>query len=120
MTANRKGVTVVETLVATVVFSVGVTGMVGTAALLTRLDGRAGRTSRAAFFAQQSLESLRASAATFTGCAALTSGSDSTGIYHRTWTVTATGSTQRVQIVITYPIQEQLTRADTLGTTIQC
>ena len=120
MTSNRRGVTIVEVLVATVIFTCGVTGMVGTSALLTRFDGRASRTSRAAFFAQQSLESLRASAATSTGCAALASGADSMGIYHRAWTVTASGSTQRVQLLITYPIQDGVTHADTLGTTIQC
>jgi len=57
--ANRGGFTIVEIIIAILVLTVGLLGLVTTAALVTRMIGRGQRSSAAAGFAQRRLERLR-------------------------------------------------------------
>ena len=57
---RRRGFTIVEVIAAVVVLAVGVLGLAGTAAMVTRLLGQGDRQTDAAVMARQRFEQLRA------------------------------------------------------------
>ena len=59
---NQRGFTIIEIIIAIVVLTVGVLGLVTTAALVTRMIARGQRSATAASFASRRLERLRAGA----------------------------------------------------------
>jgi prepilin-type N-terminal cleavage/methylation domain-containing protein len=59
MKQDRSGFTLVEVLVAVMVLSIGVTALVGSAGVVTRMIGRGQMGTRAAQMASQTLEDLR-------------------------------------------------------------
>ena len=59
---NQGGFTIIEVLIAIVVLVVGMLGLVMTAALLSRMMGRANRAQAAANFASQRMEKMRPAA----------------------------------------------------------
>ena len=117
---NRRGFTVAEVIVAIVVFAIGMLGLTATAHMLARMITRGNRGGHGAFVAQQKIESMRATALGTGGCAALTSGSDTSGLYVRTWTVSTSGTATNIQLITTYRVSGTRTRSDTLGTTLAC
>ena len=81
-TKRRAGFTLVELLVAMMVFAVGMLGLAATAATVTKLMGGAKRQTIASTVAQSRMERLRSSP-----CASLTAGTDtSRGVVNK-WTV---------------------------------
>ena len=118
---REQGFTIVEVIVAIVVLTVGVLGLVTTAALVTRMIARGQRSAVAAIFAAQRLERLRRSA-----CTVRTAGSDT--LYRgagrlavNSWTfIDAGNSTYRVRLVTTYLTAQNRTRSDTMETAISC
>ena len=62
--SRNGGFTIVEIIIAIVVLTVGLLGLVTTAALVTRMIGRGRVSEGAAIFAAQRMEQLRASACT--------------------------------------------------------
>jgi type IV pilus modification protein PilV len=83
-TKRRAGFTLVELLVAMMVFAVGMLGLAATAASVTRLMGGARRQTIASMVAQSRIERLRSSP-----CGTLVAGTDTTrGIVNK-WTVQA-------------------------------
>lgn len=56
---NQRGFTVVEVLIAVIVLGVGITALVGSAAMVTRMVGRGQSETRAAETANRRLESMR-------------------------------------------------------------
>src|SRR5256885_16367652 len=68
--ANRRGVTLVELLVATVIISIGLLAIVGTSAAIARSLGQARLDNLAAVYAESRVESIAG-----TGCASLSLGS---------------------------------------------
>ena len=90
---DTKGFTLVETLVALVIFTVGLTGLMGTSMLATRMIAHSQLTSIGVTYAKRTLDSLRVA-----GCAAPLSGSATlqrggTAIDSLSWTFTARPST---------------------------
>ena len=59
MKRNRQGFTLVEVLVAVVVLGIGITALVGSSAMVTRMIGRGQMETRAAQLASRRLETLR-------------------------------------------------------------
>src|SRR3989441_6323919 len=59
---NNKGFTIIEIIIAIIVLTVGVLGMVTTAALVTRMIARGQRSAEASAFAARRLERLRVAA----------------------------------------------------------
>ena len=57
--SNRSGFTLIEVMVAIVILSVGVLGLISTSALVTRMIGRGNITTKATQQAQTRLEILR-------------------------------------------------------------
>jgi prepilin-type N-terminal cleavage/methylation domain-containing protein len=127
---NTKGFTIIEVIIAIIVLTVGVLGMVTTAALVTRMIARGQRSADAAAFMARRVERLRAVASgQLTGaCVAPLPGADT--LYRGTnwvafniWTVTpVAGQPQnfRIKVVSTYKTTKNLVRRDSMETTFSC
>ena len=118
MVENARGFTLIELTVAVTIFTIGVLGMLGVTAGITRLLGSGDRVATASFYAEERLENLRA-----TDCDDMTSGSETRGgIYDLEWEVAPVfgGNAQRVRMLVAYPGFSGLSRVDTLGTTVSC
>jgi prepilin-type N-terminal cleavage/methylation domain-containing protein len=117
----KRGFTIVEVLVAIIVLTVGLLGLVTTAALVTRMIGRGQRASVAAAFAGQRMERLRV-----TGCTNQAGGADtlmrgSAWIAINTWTFTNVAtSTWRILLLNQYKTQQGKTKTETMETSISC
>lgn len=118
---GKRGFTIVEVLVAIVVLTVGLLGLVTTAALVTRMIGRGQRAAVAATFAAQRMERLRV-----TGCTSQTGGADTlrrggSWLAINTWTFSSPAtSTWRVVLLSKYKTQQAGTKTDTMETSISC
>jgi len=106
-------------LVALIVFDMGLLGAVTTAALTGRLLVEARNRARATLAASERIELVR-QAALVPGCAALSGGSRALGGgLGEQWTLTGTGGTRPLQVIITSPTHRGI-RADTIRTVIAC
>jgi prepilin-type N-terminal cleavage/methylation domain-containing protein len=115
---SEAGFTLVELTVAVTIFTIGVLGLLGTTAGITRLLGMGDRIATAGFYAQERFETLRSE-----DCATLASGSNTRGgIYDVTWEVQSifSGTARRISIYVAYTSRPGVTRVDTLGTSISC
>jgi prepilin-type N-terminal cleavage/methylation domain-containing protein len=96
---NRtRGFTLVELVVATLVLTVGVLALAGTAAAVSRMVGWGQRMGGSAVVAAARLEQLRSG-----GCPPLGSGRDSAGRYRLQWSVTTSGVLSTVALTVSYP-----------------
>jgi Tfp pilus assembly protein PilV len=89
---------VVEVIVATLVLTVGVLALEGTALAVERLVASGQRMGAAAAAAAARLDQLRAG-----GCAALADGSHAGDRYQEHWIVSASGPLRTVRLTISYP-----------------
>ena len=118
---TEAGFTIVEILIAIIVLTVGILGLVTTSALVTRMIARGQRTAVAAEFAAQRFERLRVS-----GCANQAAGADtlkrgSAWVAINTWTFTdALNSTWRITLTSQYKTQQDKIKTQTLETSISC
>ena len=113
-TNSRAGFTIVELLVAMMVFAIGILGLAATAASVTRLMGGATRQTIAANIAQSRLEKLRASP-----CGTLTNGADTTRGVVSTWTVQPVTRGVNVTETVIFPVPNG-SRTRTYKTTLPC
>jgi len=122
-TQNERGFTIVEVIIAIIVLTVGILGLVTTAALVTRMIGRGQRAGEASAFAARRLERLRPATCIL---AQRVAGSDtlyrgSTWAAINTWTLTDAGNNNfRIKIVTTAKTTQGRVRADSTETTIPC
>ena len=122
-TRNERGFTIIEVIIAIVVLTIGLLGLVSTAALVTRMIARGQRSANAAAWSAQRLERLRPAA-----CIPLqrVAGSDtlyrgSTWVAINRWTFTDMGGNIfRLKIVTTAKTIKNQMRADSTETTIPC
>jgi type II secretory pathway pseudopilin PulG len=118
---SEAGFTIVEILIAIIVLTVGILGLVTTSALVTRMIARGQRTALAAEFAAQRFERLRVS-----GCTSQVAGADtlnrgSTWVAINTWTFTdALNNTWRITMTSQYKTQQNKIKNQTLETSISC
>lgn len=121
---NRSGFTLIEVMVAIVILTVGVLGLISTSALVTRMIGRGNMTTKATQLAQTRLEILRQQALSTTpSCSAVSSGTatNASGI-SEAWTVTTPAGTTNLRqfsVTVTYPISGG-TRTATMTTQVRC
>jgi prepilin-type N-terminal cleavage/methylation domain-containing protein len=121
---NQRGFTIIEIIIAIIVLTVGVLGLVTTAALVTRMIARGQRSATAASFASRRLERMRAGACI---AAQRVNGQDtlyrgSTWVAINTWTFTDPFGTQnyRLKVVSLYKTTQNKVRRDSTETTIPC
>lgn len=100
---DTRGFTITEVVVAIMIFSVGVLGLAGTAASVTRMVGRGQQSNRAAALASVRFEILKSETLIGTTCGSLASGSSTEGRYTLSWTVTTVGTGRQVTIAVTTP-----------------
>jgi len=118
---GASGFTLVELVIAIVVLTVGLLGLVTTAALVTRMIARGHRSAVAATFAAQRLERLRAQACSNRASGSETLDRGSSAAAGNEWRFQGTGdSTYRILLVTTYRTSAGRTRADTIETSITC
>jgi prepilin-type N-terminal cleavage/methylation domain-containing protein len=120
MKSDTRGFTLVEVLIAVVILSVGVLGMVGAAGLVSRMIGQGKRNTQAAVVAMQRMEILRGQAlSTNPRCTALAGGTAATTGVTETWTVTGTGKSRRIRLIVQYQTNRG-TAVDTMHTVVSC
>ncbi len=107
------------------VLGVGITALVGSSALTTRMVSRGQMSTRAAEVASGRLDSLRILAyATSPRCthASFVAGSRSYGALgvSESWTVTANGKSRLIREIVTYRAARGKTHVDTLVNVIGC
>ena len=120
---NQSGFTIIEIIIAILVLTVGLLGLVTTAALVTRMIGRGQRSSAAAAWSARRLELLRPA-----GCitAQRVGGADTlyrgaSWIAMNRWTWTDIGNNNyRLKIWTTSKTIQNRTRVDSTETTIPC
>ena len=118
---QERGFTIVEVIIAVLVLTVGLLGLVTTAGLVTRMIGRGQRSGAAAQFAARRLELLRVS-----GCTSQASGSETlmrggVPLDSLSWRFVDVGN-KHWQVVLRTRYQTALGkwRTDSLGTEISC
>ncbi len=120
---SQRGFTIIEIIIAIIVLTVGVLGLVTTAALVTRMIARGQRSATAAAFASRRLERMRAGA-----CIAVQrrDGQDtlyrgSTWVAVNTWAFSDAGNQNyRLKVVTQYKTVKNSVRTDSTETTIPC
>jgi prepilin-type N-terminal cleavage/methylation domain-containing protein len=120
---SERGFTIIEIIIAIVVLTVGILGMVTTAALVTRMIARGQRSADAAAFSARRLERLRPAACIpaqrVAGADTLYRGSNWVAINN--WTFTDAGNQNyRLKIVTTARTIQNRVRRDSTETTIPC
>lgn len=104
--SNRKGFTVVEVLVATMVLGVGILALVGSSTVVTRMIGEGKRSMNATQLAQQRMETMRQTAmSTDPQCTNLTAqtGTATVGTTEVQWQVTVGVGTRTLLARAIYP-----------------
>lgn len=114
-TGSRAGFTLVELLVAMMVFAVGMLGLAATAGSVTRMMGGAKRQTLAATVAQSRLEKIRSSP-----CASLVSGSETVRGITNTWTITAVSRGIDVRDSVSFPSARNTRRWKVYRTSLSC
>lgn len=120
---GKRGFTIVEVIIAIIVLTVGVLGLVTTAALVTRMIGRGQRSATASAFASRRLERQRIAACIpaqrVNGADTLYRGSQ--WVAFNIWSYTDGGNQNyRLKIVTTYRTIKNRVRTDSTETTIPC
>jgi type IV pilus assembly protein PilV len=108
----RRGVSIIEVLIACVLLTVGVLGIVGASMGISRQTGSSRGQVIAAGMAQARLDSLAS-----LPCTALTGGSRTRQGITETWTVSGSGATREVSLRLLVPRQ---TRVITYTTLVPC
>lgn len=113
---GERGFTIVEILVAIMVLSVGIMGLVTTAGLVTRMIGQGQRYTEASALANERIELLRTSR-----CPAVATGTETRGAFQISWGVTsvADGKGRDFQVTVQSPTTRG-TRTDTFETVKFC
>ena len=120
MKSDTRGFTLIEILIAIVILSIGVLGMVGTAGLVSRMIGQGKRNTQAATVAMQRMETIRETAmSTNPRCTALAGGTATTSGVTETWTVSGTGRSRRIRLIVVYPTNRGVA-TDTVNTVVLC
>jgi type IV pilus assembly protein PilV len=113
---TERGFTIVEVLVAVMILTVGLMGLVTTAGLVTRMVGQGQRFTQASAYANERIEVLRSRR-----CPAVAAGSETRGAYTISWRVVSAADDRARGITVT--VQSRTTRGtrtDTFNTVHFC
>lgn len=122
MSRVRGGFTIVETLVAVIILSIGVLALVSTVGGITRMLSSGQQKTRASTVAASILDSLRNNAySSIPKCSGLSNGSETTNRYGTryasSWTISGAGTSRDVRIQVSYRVGTRV-QGDTLLSTI--
>lgn len=121
---NDRGFTIVEVLVAIIVLTIGLLGLMGTGALTTRMIARGQRSALASIHGAERLEVLRASACNSRGNGSETLYRGGTVVGRNDWTWETAGTTLypsfRLKLATTYTTTKGRQRSDTTELMISC
>jgi len=122
MSRNRRGFTIVETLVAVIILSIGVLALASTVGGITRMMSSGQQKTRAGTVAASILDSLRSAAySSIPKCSGLSNGSKTTSLYGTrhasSWTISGAGTSRDVRILVSYRVGPRV-QGDTLLSTI--
>lgn len=118
---GTSGFTMVEVIIAIVVLTVGLLGLMTTAALVTRMIGRGERSAEMAAFTQRIMEEQRLTACTARADGARAYYRGGTQLGQAVWTWSAPSATTfRLQVATTYTTRAGSQRTDVTETTISC
>lgn len=111
-----QGATLVEVIIAIVVLTIGLLGLLATAGVTTRMIGQGARYSDVSALAMRRFEILRSH-----GCNGTGGGSRTVGRFVETWTVQTLGNgrVRAVRVVVVSPVASGI-REDTFATTMPC
>ncbi|MBI4500278.1 MAG: prepilin-type N-terminal cleavage/methylation domain-containing protein [Gemmatimonadetes bacterium] len=112
--SDTRGFTITEVVIAIVILSVGILGLAGTAASVTRMVGRSQQDGKTASLASERFEILRS-----LNCTAVAGGSSTSGQYSVTWSVTDVTNGKQATIMVTGPTATG-TRSNTFTQIISC
>ncbi|HET9710060.1 MAG TPA: prepilin-type N-terminal cleavage/methylation domain-containing protein [Gemmatimonadales bacterium] len=120
---NEGGFTILEIMIAVVILMVGVLGLVMTAALTTRMMGRANRAQQAAAYASKRMEMMRTAACIAGqrngGVDTLYRGSAM--IAYNTWSYADMGSgSYRLRVITRWETTKNKMKSDTLEAGVPC
>jgi prepilin-type N-terminal cleavage/methylation domain-containing protein len=119
----QAGFSIVEVLVALLVLGIGILGLSGSSAMITRMIGRGKAETHAAVAASRRVEMLRQAAHSSTPrCTAADFASGGPLIQDgltESWTITPAGPVRRVRVTVTY-LTVQGTRSAVLETAVAC
>ena len=110
----RAGFTIVELIVAVLILSIGVVGLAGTAAVVTKQMTYAKRETTAATIAERRLEQLQA-----VSCGNMSSSSATTEGMNVAWTVGSTNNNTKT-VTITVTTGGSSSKTYTFGGYVQC
>jgi prepilin-type N-terminal cleavage/methylation domain-containing protein len=111
---TRAGFTLVELMVAMMMFAVGLLALASTSAVVVSQMGDAGRMGVAASAAQTRIEKLRSG-----GCTTAQTGSNAARGVSESWTVTPMTRSARIDVTITYNTRRGL-RSQTYRSMMRC
>jgi type IV pilus modification protein PilV len=114
-TGARAGFTLVELLVAMMIFAVGMLALAATAGSVTRMMGGAKRQTIAAQVAQSRIERLRSSP-----CASLLGGSETVRGISSTWTVSAVSRGVNITETVVFATSRGSSRTRVYKTSLSC
>jgi Tfp pilus assembly protein PilV len=121
---TEAGFTIVEVIIAIIVLTVGLLGLVTTAALVTRMIGQGQRSAVAATFASQRMEVLRTAACDpgrrNAGSETLLRGGAVAATNNWTFTQLGGGNTWRITLDVTYTTVKNRSRTDRMETSVIC
>jgi len=117
---GERGFTIIEVLIAVLILSVGLLGLVSSGAMVTRMIGEGNRLTEASTVANRRFEIFRSQWGA-NACAGAANGSTTSQGFTVAWTVTsiAGGKARQVQLTVTGPTARG-TRTDTFYRTILC
>lgn len=122
---NEGGFTILEIMIAVVILMVGVLGLVMTAALTTRMMGRANRAQQAAAYASKRMEMMRTAACIVgqrnSGVDTLYRGSAM--IAYNTWDYAAmpgSADSYRLRVITRWETTKNQMKSDTLEQGVPC
>lgn len=123
MSRSQSGFSLVEVLVAVMILGVGVTALIGSSSMTTRMIGRGKSETQVAGIASRRLEALRVAAYSSsprcTSAAFVSGGPFTTGTVTETWVVPPAGRVRSVQVSVTYRTARG-PRTASLQTRIEC
>ena len=120
---NEGGFTILEIMIAVVILMVGMLGLVMTAALTTRMMGRANRAQQAAAYASKRMEMMRSQACI---TAQRTGGTDTlyrgtAMLAYNTWRYVDMGNqSYRLQVITRWETTNNKMKSDTLEQGVPC